>query len=114
MTAINPEAAAERAKKRHDTLGLYTTKEVADMFGFDERTMAIWRSKSVGPRYTKLGKAVYYKLEDITNWIDAGVVETASTICEPIPVDKEQFQLFPPDEKTNGDEPNPIVSGLDG
>ncbi len=94
MPVIDKEAAAKRAEKRHATLGLYTPKEVADMFGFDERTMAIWRSKKEGPRYTKLGKNVYYKLIDIRAWVDANTVETGDAANPP--TSTTQFDMFPP------------------
>lgn len=93
MPTINKEVTIARAEKRHATLGLYTPKEVAEMFGFDERTMAIWRSKKEGPRYTKLGKNVYYKIADIHAWIDANAVETGNTTNLPA---QEAFDLFPP------------------
>ena len=98
MPTINKEATIARAKKRHDTLGLYTPKEVAEMFGFDERTMAIWRSKKEGPRYTKLGKNVYYKIADIHAWIDANAVETGGAANLPVPNTPQegQFDMFPP------------------
>lgn len=91
MPAIDKEAAAKRAQKRQATLGLYTPKEVAEMFGFDERTMAIWRSKKEGPRYTKLGKSVYYRLDDISAWVEASVIETGNP-----PTTQEQYDMFPP------------------
>lgn len=94
MPVIDKEAAAKRAEKRHATLGLYTPKEVAEMFGFDERTMAIWRSKKEGPRYTKLGKNVYYKLIDIRAWVDANTVETGKD--SGVIGLAEQFDIFPP------------------
>lgn len=94
MPAIDKEAAAARAEKRQKTLGLYAPKEVAEMFGFDERTMAIWRSKGAGPRYTKLGKNVYYKITDIHAWIDANAVETEGGRNPP--AQDGQFDMFPP------------------
>ena len=93
MPTIDKEIAAKRAEKRQATLGFYSPKEIAEMFGFDERTMAIWRNKKVGPCYTKLGKNVYYKLSDIRAWIDANVVKTGDAANSPS--SEVQFDMFP-------------------
>lgn len=93
MPTIDREAAAARAEKRQNMLGLYAPKEIAEMFGFDERTMAIWRSKNTGPRYTKLGKNVYYYLTDIHEWVARNVVETQGSRNQP--AQESQFDMFP-------------------
>lgn len=92
MPIINKEDAVKRAEKRQAMLGLYSPKEIAELFGFDTRTMAIWRSKKVGPRYTKLGKNVYYRLDDIHSWVQENIYETSSTSQD----DEKQFDMFPP------------------
>lgn len=32
------------------------------------RTLANWRSQGVGPRWVKIGKAVLYPVENLTEW----------------------------------------------
>lgn len=39
------------------------------------RTLANWRCQSVGPRYTKLGGKILYKLSDVTKWEEARTVD---------------------------------------
>lgn len=39
------------------------------------RTLANWRCQSIGPRYTKLGGKILYKLSDVTKWEEARTVD---------------------------------------
>ena len=39
-------------------------------------TLAQWRHRGVGPRYTKFGNRVAYLGADLNAWLDAHIVET--------------------------------------
>ena len=39
------------------------------------RTLANWRCQSTGPRYTKLGGKILYKLADVIKWEEARTVD---------------------------------------
>ena len=47
-----------------------TPKEVSNRYKgkISERTLANWRSKGDGPRFTKVGGRVLYTLESIEDW----------------------------------------------
>lgn len=50
-------------------LGLWTPDEVASAVGIKVETLAKWRAAGNGPVYTKLGKSVFYRMEDLKSWI---------------------------------------------
>ena len=46
-----------------------TTEEAASYLGLSPRTLEKWRGKTVtGPPYLKLGRRVFYSLEDLEGW----------------------------------------------
>jgi hypothetical protein len=50
-------------------LGLVTPEELATAIRVEDNTLAVWRSRGLGPSFTKLGKTVFYLLEDLLTWI---------------------------------------------
>jgi len=53
-----------------------TSKEVAERYGVSVRTLADWRSGSAGPVWTKPGKVVLYRVEDLEAYFAAKRVRT--------------------------------------
>lgn len=53
-----------------------TPREVVERYRetLSEQTLANWRSMKIGPRYTKVGKAVLYREDDLDAWDDANSV----------------------------------------
>lgn len=51
-------------------LGLWTPDEVAAAIGIKVETLAKWRAADNGPVYTKLGKSIFYRMEDLKSWIE--------------------------------------------
>jgi predicted site-specific integrase-resolvase len=49
---------------------LRTTKEVATRFRIKETTLEQWRWNGKGPKYTKLGRCVRYRDEDLEEFND--------------------------------------------
>ena len=47
---------------------------VAEMLGRSLRTLQRWRKKGKGPPSTKIGRKVYYELNDLQEWIDRGKI----------------------------------------
>ncbi len=47
-----------------------TINELVDRWGgiVAPQTLAGWRSKKYGPKYTKIGKQILYKITDIEKW----------------------------------------------
>lgn len=48
-----------------------TRRQVAEMFGIAEKTLAQWASRKTGPKFYKLGGHARYKLSDCQSWADA-------------------------------------------
>lgn len=49
-------------------LGLLLPEEVAKCFQVTVETLAAWRSNKNGPIPTRLGKSVYYHIDDLRDW----------------------------------------------
>lgn len=59
-------------------VGLLTPDELASMLGVKVRTLAVWRSKSIGPDFcaTDGRSRVLYRLKDIEEWMSLNLVQT--------------------------------------
>jgi predicted DNA-binding transcriptional regulator AlpA len=55
-------------------IGLLSPAEFATLIGIDERTAAVWRNRGAGPDYVKLGRAVFYRLDDVQDWIKLNIM----------------------------------------
>lgn len=47
-----------------------TTEEAAQQLGLKPNTLEVWRHQGRGPIFTKLGRSVRYRQEDIENFIE--------------------------------------------
>lgn len=56
-------------------LGLIANDDVASMLGVLPFTLYTWRKDKRGPNFTKLGRDIYYRVEDLRAWIGSNVVE---------------------------------------
>jgi excisionase family DNA binding protein len=54
---------------------LLTPEQIAQYFGISEGTLANWRSRGVGPAFLKVGKAVKYREEDVSAWLEDNTKE---------------------------------------
>lgn len=50
-------------------LGIYNEQELAAALGVTADTLGQWRAKNTGPDHVKLGKAVFYRREDVAKWV---------------------------------------------
>ena len=49
---------------------MLTEEEMAAMLSLSSvSTLATWRSQGKGPSYAKLGKSVFYMVDDVADWI---------------------------------------------
>jgi excisionase family DNA binding protein len=55
---------------------LATPKEVAEYYGVPEKTLAQWRSRGIGPRFSKIGRHVRYRWADVEKHVDVRTVES--------------------------------------
>ena len=53
---------------------LFGEHRVAEMLGRTVRSLQRWRKKGKGPPSTKIGRKVYYELNDLQEWIDGGKI----------------------------------------
>lgn len=53
--------------------GFLTRKEVADRYGVPVKTLAVWASSGIGPKYYKIGKWARYKMSDLVAWEETQV-----------------------------------------
>jgi len=52
-------------------------KEVYQEFGFSTSTLAKWRMNNLNLSFSKMGKYIRYKRDDIIDFIESGKVEAA-------------------------------------
>ena len=55
------------------------TKEAAKFLGLRPNTLEIWRLKSRGPRYAKLGSRIVYDFDDLEEFFAARSINTRDT-----------------------------------
>ena len=49
---------------------LFTTEEIAAIFGLSNGYLRNLRHQKAGPKYLKIGKMVRYRIEDVQDWLD--------------------------------------------
>lgn len=64
---------------------LLTSKQVAERLHMRKQTLEAWRLQGKGPRFTKLGKLVRYREEDISAFIEEGMRQSTSESTTPSP-----------------------------
>lgn len=52
------------------TGGMLTAAELADELSVSRGTLANWRSRGGGPRFTKVGANVRYSRADVDKWLE--------------------------------------------
>ena len=68
----NPATAAAGDEIIIDGRRLFGERRVAEMLGCSLRTLQRWRKEGKGPPSTKIGRKVFYELNDLQKWIDGG------------------------------------------
>ncbi len=58
-----------------------TARQAAEFLGLKKNTLDIWRLKGKGPNYTRLGKAVRYRMSDLEKFIADNTVENRNEGC---------------------------------
>jgi len=61
---------------------LLCEKSAARFLGLSIRTLQAWRHRSVGPSYVRAGRAIRYRLQDLTSWIVSNTVSVGER-CRP-------------------------------
>lgn len=74
---------AENAERARAKLGMLTEEEMAAALSLSSvSTLATWRSQGKGPSYAKLGKSVFYMVDDVADWI---IENTINPEAKPAP-----------------------------
>lgn len=55
-------------------LDLITEDELAEMLGVKASTLYSWRTDEIGPDWVKLVKGIYYRRQDVKDWIARNVI----------------------------------------
>ena len=55
---------------------LLAPADLAALLAVDERTLAVWRCQRRGPDFVKLGRAVFYRKDDVAESIRLNTVAT--------------------------------------
>ena len=55
-------------KQSHEK-GFLNTVEVSDMLGISPATLRTWRALDKGPRLYRFNRSVFYKRQDVEEWI---------------------------------------------
>src|SRR5580704_2529088 len=78
-TIANPQASTPATAAAGDEIviddrQLFGERRVAKMLGCSLRTLQRSRTKGKGPVFTKIGRKVFYELNDLQEWIDRGKI----------------------------------------
>ena len=78
-TIANPQSSTSATATAGDEIviddrHLLGERRVAKMLGCHPRTLQRWRKEGKGPASTKIGRKVYYELNDLQEWIDRGKI----------------------------------------
>ena len=57
----------------HDS-ALLSTRDAAAYLALSPRTLEKWRTRGVGPAYSRIGRRVVYRRDDLDKFVAAGVV----------------------------------------
>ena len=76
---INPEATISATAAADDEINIdgrrfVSEPRVAEMLGCSLRTLQRRRMEGKGPAFTKIGRKVFYELNDLQEWIDRGKI----------------------------------------
>ena len=56
--------------ERNPKLVLYYDAEAADILRVSTRTLQMWRTKGTGPKWSRVGRLVYYRESDLIEWLE--------------------------------------------
>jgi Helix-turn-helix domain len=78
-TIANPQASTPATAAAGDEIviddrHLIGERRVAEMLGYCPRTLQRKRTEGKGPAFTKIGRKVFYELNDLQEWIDRGKI----------------------------------------
>lgn len=76
MNPIDQEGAIPQSQSSSDAY--LRANEAAQYMKISGGTLAEWRVKGFGPRYSKIGRVVVYRRVDLDAYVEAGLVRSTS------------------------------------
>lgn len=70
---MNADSTIHRIQVRATPDGRLSRRDAAKFIGVEARTLANWKSQGVGPRQVKIGGRVFYRLTDLSTFVEGGV-----------------------------------------
>jgi hypothetical protein len=70
---ISTLSQAGRSERLRDAFALLSEDDLSALIGVDPRTLAVWRCQKRGPDIVRLGRAVFYRRQDVLDWIALNV-----------------------------------------
>ena len=55
-------------------------RELAQTFSLNTGTLANMRTRKIGPPFSKAGKKILYRIQDVEQWLRANTVKTEENI----------------------------------
>ncbi|MCQ9156819.1 helix-turn-helix transcriptional regulator [Acidomonas methanolica] len=79
------------------------TPEASRFVGLSIRTLEKHRIYGTGPRYSKLGGRVVYRVDELQAWVESGArAHTSDSAARTVPPAARQSPLVPPMAATRG------------
>lgn len=73
LPLVGPQGSELLPDELRQKVGLVLPQELATALNATEQTLASWRSTNQGPDFVKLGKGVFYRIDDIRAWVNRRV-----------------------------------------
>jgi hypothetical protein len=68
-------ASADRATYLREKFDILAPEDLAAMIGVDTRTLAVWRAQKRGPDAVRVGRAIFYRRQDVAAWLAINVLQ---------------------------------------
>lgn len=88
-------------------MGLITPSELATALGVSEITLQIWRQKGNGPRFTKLGKNIFYPMREVQHWTETNILDRVRES------ERAQERLYPKAPQTHYKTSENVLAEID-
>jgi DNA-binding transcriptional regulator YiaG len=76
LKAINQQFGGAREISELKEKYALKTVEVAKLYGISKTVLEQWRSQGRGPRFYREGRLILYRVKDIEDYLDGGIVRT--------------------------------------
>jgi hypothetical protein len=71
----------KRGAELRDRVGLMTELEFSSLVEAEHATVVWWRNHKRGPKYVKLGQHIFYRWEDVLEWLTQNTHDPAKRVA---------------------------------